>query len=284
MPYPILNRALSISFLLSAAVLSAQTNQPSWTAEEKPIADEMHGLRKVPDEQRPEVTKCLALEIRKLPAKNSKVGLAENLANLATEGDPGHDTLQEVATTLAQALAEQGTVNAFGYMTLAQLVRYEHVQVSTADPQFPAAMSTLEARDRQRENANFTLTDLQGKSWTLKDLRGQTVLVNFWATWCPPCRKEMPDMEALYQEFKGRGLVVLAISDEEIGKVEPFIAEHKFSYPILLDPGRKVNELFQVEGIPKSFLYDRDGRLVAEAMDMRTRGHFLKMLAQAGIK
>jgi peroxiredoxin len=281
-------RALPIAFLLSVVVLSAQTQKPCLTAEETSIAEEMRGLRKVPDDQRPDVTKRLALAIRKLPSRNVKSALAGNLANLATEGDPGHGTLQEVATTLAQALAEEAAANASGYMTLAQLVRYEHVQVSTqvstADPQFQAAMSTLEAADRQRENVNFTLTDLQGKSWALKDLRGQTVLVNFWATWCPPCRKEMPDMEALYQEFKGQGLVILAISDEEIGKVNPFIAEHKFSYPILLDPGRKVNELFQVEGIPKSFLYDRNGHLAAQAMDMRTRGQFLEMLAQAGIK
>jgi peroxiredoxin len=283
-PYLISNRALSISLFLSAALLSAQTKKPSLTAKEKSIAQEMRGLRKVPDDRRPGVTKRLALEIRKLPSRNVKSALADNLANLATEGDPGHGTLQEVATTLAQALAEEGAVNAFGYTTLAQLVRYEHVQVSTTDPQFQAAMSTLEAADRQRQNANFTLTDLEGKSWTLKDLRGQTVLVNFWATWCPPCRKEMPDMEALYQEFKSQGLVILAISDEEAGKAKPFVMEHKFSYPILLDPGRKVNELFQVEGIPKSFLYDRNGRLAAQAMDMRTRGQFLEMLAEAGIK
>jgi peroxiredoxin len=145
-------------------------------------------------------------------------------------------------------------------------------------------MSKLEAADRQRESANFSLTDLNGKTWTLKDLRGRIVLVNFWATWCPPCRKEMPDLQALYQEFQDRGLVILAISDEDSGKVQPFIAANKFSYPILLDPGRKVNDLFQVEGIPKSFLYDRSGHLAAEAMDMRTRRQFLEMLTQAGIK
>jgi peroxiredoxin len=169
-------------------------------------------------------------------------------------------------------------------MTLAQLVRYEHVQASSANPQFAAAMSKLEAADRQRESVNFTLADVNGKTWTLQDLHGQVVLVNFWATWCPPCRKEMPDLQSLYQEFKDRGLVILAISDEDPGKVKPFIAANKFSYPILLDSGRKVNDLFQVEGIPKSFLYDRTGHLTAEAMDMRTRRQFLEMLAQAGIK
>ena len=91
-------------------------------------------------------------------------------------------------------------------------------------------------------------------------------------------------MEALYQRFGPKGLVILAISDEEIGKIQPFIAEHRFNYPILLDPGRKVNELFRVEGIPKSFVYDREGKLAAQAIDMRTQRQFLEMLAHAGLE
>jgi len=110
------------------------------------------------------------------------------------------------------------------------------------------------------------------------------VLVNFWATWCPPCRKEMPDLQALYDKYKDQGFVVLSISDEEAAKVQPFITERKISYPVLLDPGRKVNDLFQVEGIPKSFVYNREGKLVAQSIDMRTRNQFLEMLTQAGLK
>ena len=94
----------------------------------------------------------------------------------------------------------------------------------------------------------------------------------------------MPDLEALYRRFEQRGLVILAISDEETGKVQPFVEEHKFSFPFLLDPGRKVTELFRVQGIPKSFVYDRQGKLVAQAMDMRTQKQFLEMLAQAGLR
>ncbi len=101
-------------------------------------------------------------------------------------------------------------------------------------------MAQLEADDDKRQNANFTLTDLQGKTWTLKDLKGKVVMVNFWATWCPPCQKEMPDLEALYNRFKDQGFVILAhFQDEETPKVAPFIAERKITYPILLDPGRR---------------------------------------------
>ena len=94
----------------------------------------------------------------------------------------------------------------------------------------------------------------------------------------------MPDLEKLYQQFKDQGLVILAISDEDASKVRPFIAQQKVTYPILLDPGRKVNELFQIQGIPKTFVYDRNGKLVAQSIDMRTRRQFLELLAQAGLK
>ena len=176
---------------------------------------------------------------------------------------------------------------AYPYIELATLVRYEYVEAPADlnnDEQYRAAMAGLEADDRKREHPEFTLKDLSGKTWTFADLRGKVVLVNFWATWCPPCRKEMPDLETLYGRFGSKGLVVLGISDEEAAKVEPFIRERKVSFPVLLDPGRKVNEMFVVEGIPKSFVYDREGKLVAQSIDMRTQGQFLKMLAKAGLE
>jgi peroxiredoxin len=269
--------------------LRAQTHQVIWNKQEKPIADQIRGLRGLPDDVRARTTKNLAIKIRQLPVTPNKLRLAADLANLSTEGDFGRDTLQEVATTLAAALREQPVHPKQGqpprpYVELAELVRYEHVQASLDDPQFAAAISKIEADNERRQQADFTLTELGGKKWTLTEQRGKVVVVNFWATWCPPCRKEMPDLETLYKQFKDQGLVILAISDEDAGKVAPFIAEQKVTYPILLDPGRKVNELFQIEGIPKTFVYDRGGKLVAQSIDMRTRRQFLEMLAQAGLQ
>ena len=279
---------VQILLLLPLTALAQQDIQ--WNAQEKPIFDQIKTLRSLPDDVRARTTKDIALEIRGLPASENKLRLAVYLASRATEGDCGHDTLQEVSTTLAGAVQPapadpQSKTAAAAYDELAQLARYEHMQVSLDAPQFKAAMAKLEAADEQRQQVNFTLTDLQGKTWTLKDLKGKVVLVNFWATWCPPCRKEMPDLEALYNRFQEQGFVILAVSeDEETAKVGPFIAEHKITYPILLDPGSKVNNLFQVEGIPKSFVYDRDGKLVAQSIDMRTQRQFLAMLAQAGLQ
>src|ERR1700722_7847698 len=271
------------------ASLRAQEEKIIWSDREKPIAEQLRSLRALPDNVRAGATKNLALEIRQLPVTPNKLRLANSLAMLSTEGDFGHEMLQEVATTLAAALREQPLDGKQGppprpYVELAELVRYEHVQASLDDPEFAAAISKIAGDNERRDQADFTLEALSGKKWILKEQRGKVVLLNFWATWCPPCRKEMPDLEALYQQFKDQGLLILAISDEDAGKVKPFIAQQKVTYPILLDPGRKVNELFQIEGIPKTFVYDRNGKLVAQSIDMRTRRQFLEMLAQAGLK
>ena len=266
--------------LFSASLFLGAQN---WKDQAKLIQDQVHQLRSLPDAERAKVTKQLALQIRQLPSAAPKAGLAAELANFATEGDFGRDTLQEVAITLAQGLAEKPG-GPDSYLSLAQLVRYEHVQISLDSPQLGAAMAKLESDDKARQSADFVLTDLNGKNWRLKSLSGKIVLVNFWATWCPPCRKEMPDLDKLYQRYEESGLVVLAISDEDVATVKAFIADHKVSYPVLLDPGRKVNDLLRVQGIPKSFLYDRAGNLVAQAIDMRTEAQFLEMLGHAGLK
>ncbi len=282
-------RLLLFSVFLGLGSSLLAQDKVVWSDQEKPIVEQINGLRKLDDTVRVRVTKELALQIRQLPVVPNKLRLAGALANLSTEGDFGRDTLQEVTTTLAEAVREQppsrgkqGEPND-AYAELASLARYEHMRAGSNDPQFADAMKALEADDAKREKADFSLTDLQGKTWHLRDLKGQVVLVNFWATWCPPCRKEMPDLQALYDKYYDQGFVVLSISDEDAAKVSPFIAERRITYPVLLDPGRKVNDAFVVEGIPKSFVYDREGKLVAQSIDMRTRGQFQQMLAAAGL-
>jgi peroxiredoxin len=285
----IIENILLWAALLSLSASLVAQDKVVWSDQEKPIVEQLRGLRKLDDTVRVRTTKELALRIRALPVVPNKLKLAGTLAELSTEGDFGKDTLQEVTTTLAASLREQPPAGKPGhpdflYIELASLVRYEHMQATSDNPQFAEAMAKLEGDDAKRQSADFTLSDLQGKAWHLQELRGKVVLVNFWATWCPPCRKEMPDLDALYNKFKSQGFVVLAISDEEAAKVSPYLAEHKVSYPVLLDPGRKVNDLFIVEGIPKSFVYDRSGKMVAQSIDMRTRNQFLEMLAQAGLQ
>jgi peroxiredoxin len=280
---------LAGALFLAPHCVAAQGPKVVWSNQEKPIADKVDGLRQLPDEIRGGTTKQLAMQIRGLPVTPNKWLLAYELASLSTEGDFGHDTVQEAAATLAEALHEQPQPAEKGqpsgpYIELAQLVRYEHAQVSLDDPQFAAALAKMTADDERRAQIDFTLTDLQGKIWHLKDLKGQVVLINFWATWCPPCLKEIPDLQTLYKRFQSQGFVVLAISDESVEKVKPFVERHGMSYPVFVDPKRKVIDQFSIDGIPKSFVYDRSGKLAAESIDMRTQQQFLGMLAQAGLQ
>ena len=282
-----MNRAFLGLFLLIASIGLAQTKRV-YSDAEKPIYERMRSLRSVPDDKRGQVTRELASAIRNLPASDNKLNLATGLASLSTEGDFGHETLEAVAATLAvslkeHALPDQKGAPAYPYVELAQLVRYEHVSVTLDDPHYSVAMQKLEAEDVRRQAADFTLKDLQGHEWNLKSLKGKVVLVNFWASWCPPCRKELPDLDSLYRHFKKQGLIVLAISDEDASNVRPFVQQSGFSYPVLLDGG-KIHEVFGVEGIPKSFVYDRDGKLVAQAIDMRTKRQFEDMLARADLR
>lgn len=117
----------------------------------------------------------------------------------------------------------------------------------------------------------FTVPAPDGRSLRLADYRGKVVFLNFWATWCPPCREEMPGMERLYQRFKDQGFVVLAVSVDAEGAdvVSAFVTEHRLTYPIGLDPKMALVGQYGVRGLPSSFLVDRRGRLVALAIGPR---------------
>lgn len=277
-------KILPLLLALAALTVAAQNKGPDYTPAEQPIAARMK-LRALPDAERALVTRELALEIRKLPAGSPhKLQLASSLANYSTEGDFGRDTLQDVTTTLELALKEQpSTTPGTAHMQLAQLVRYEEMKADLSAPVFAQIRKQLEADDGLRASPNIMLADLTGREWRLANLKGKVVLVNFWATWCPPCRKEMPDLEALYQRFKGKGLIIFAVSDEDAAKVKSFLADKPWTFPILLDPGGKTAQALRLEGVPKTLIYGRDGKLAAQSIDMRTQTQFLGMLAKAGL-
>jgi peroxiredoxin len=289
MNYSDYSKRFAIAFLIVIALLTGFTIAQSvdYTVREKAISDQLHKLREIPDKERAVLTKKLAFEIRKLPITMGKVILARGLENLSTEGDFGRETLQEVGNTLAAAIREYeqtGKPGELPYGALAVLIRYEGVQTTLDGPKYREALAELEAAARLRANADFTLTDLQGKPWTLKALKGKVVLVNFWATWCPPCRKEIPDIERLYAEFKSKGFVVLGVADDDLSKLKDYVSRQKIRYPVLPDPEHVVHKAFRIEGIPATLIYNREGKLAAQAVDMRTRQQFLRLLAHAGLK
>jgi peroxiredoxin len=118
---------------------------------------------------------------------------------------------------------------------------------------------------------DFTLPDLDGKMVSLADYRGKVVLLNIWATWCPPCVEEMPSMEKLYQELKDEGFEILAVSVDASGAeaVTPFMKKHKLSFPALTDTEGAVKDLYQATGVPESFIIDKDGIIVEKIIGPR---------------
>ena len=107
---------------------------------------------------------------------------------------------------------------------------------------------------------DFELRDLDGKTVSLRGLRGSPVLLNFWATWCPPCRAEMPYIQQIYEEWSGKGLEVLAIDiGESPSEVKKFLQNQGLSLPVLLDTKKNVAQKYNITGIPTTFFIDSDG-------------------------
>ena len=147
-----------------------------------------------------------------------------------------------------------GTLGAVGTVGAADLPPLSHRLTLIEDP---AAAPPLR------------LEDIEGVEHDLADLKGRLVLVNFWATWCPPCRREMPSMERLYQQFKERGLTVLAVDvGEDMDTVFAFTGQldPAPTFPLLLDTDSQVAQDWGVKGLPTSFVVDPEGRVIIRAV------------------
>ena len=109
---------------------------------------------------------------------------------------------------------------------------------------------------------DFVLTDLSGKTVRLSDFRGHPVLVDFWATWCVPCRESIPVYKKLFEERRAGGFVVAGIDEDDAATdVAAFSSKNAISYPLLRDPGRRAFNAFRVGGLPTAFLIDAEGRI-----------------------
>ncbi len=115
---------------------------------------------------------------------------------------------------------------------------------------------------------DFTLKNLEGKEYTLSELKGSAVLINLWATWCPPCRAEMPAIQKMYDEYKGQGFIVLAINStiqDDSLEIPAFTTKYNLSFPILLDELGDVSRIYQVRSLPSSYFINRLG-LITEVV------------------
>lgn len=115
---------------------------------------------------------------------------------------------------------------------------------------------------------DFTLNTLNGELVKLSDLKGQVVIVNFWATWCPPCREEIPSMMRLNAAMAGKPFRMLCVSIDEGGKlaVEEFFRKSGFSLPVLMDADKRVGKLYGITGVPETFVIDRRGVILKKVV------------------
>lgn len=256
---------------------------PAATPAGAAITKKLDEFTRLPAADRAKVAVDLASQIRALPAGMDKYLLAWNLRGEAIE-EPGLESNAVVAVLSLYAEVIQNYPSTGGYLDLAELARYAHISVAVKNPALDAAEAFLELRERLHEEADFSLTALDGNTYSLSGLRGKVVLLNFWGTSCVPCRQEMPDMEKLHREFQTKGLIILAVSDDERKDLDKFLATKSYTFPILLDHERKTFDDFDVTGVPKTFVYDRDGHLVAQAIDKCSGAQFRSMLKAAGLE
>jgi thiol-disulfide isomerase/thioredoxin len=131
---------------------------------------------------------------------------------------------------------------------------------------------------------DFEATALaSGIKTKVSSFRGQVVMLDFWATWCPPCRASLPETEALSTKYSGKGLVVMAISDETAETVKPFLSTNHYDFPTYLDSDSSANSAYKITGIPAVAIIDKQGRLSAFFVGLQQPDTVKAALAKAGL-
>ena len=157
---------------------------------------------------------------------------------------------------------------------------------SASAPANSVDLSTLDVAPTQGSLApDFSLFNLEGEQITLSELRGHPVMINLWATWCAPCRIEMPHIQDRFERYANEGFIVLAVDfDEPAGLVEEFRDELGLTFDILLDPGAEVQALYRNRSYPSSFFIDANGVIQVQHIGIMTEGQLDQNLAAIGLE
>lgn len=138
--------------------------------------------------------------------------------------------------------------------------------------------------DSENRAPAFSLINLEGEEVSLDDYKGKKILLNFWATWCPPCKAEMPDMEELYKEYKEKDFVVLAVnmtySEESQENVVAFVDDNQLTFPVLMDKRGEVGSLYNVNAFPTSYFIDSDGVIRNKVIGSLSKENMYKQMSR----
>ncbi|HEY4695818.1 MAG TPA: TlpA disulfide reductase family protein [Candidatus Hydromicrobium sp.] len=118
-------------------------------------------------------------------------------------------------------------------------------------------------------DGDFTLADLDGNEISLSDFNGKILVLNFWATWCPPCREEIPDFVEVYNKYKDKDVQFLGVSNEDIFTLKDFARDYDISYPILIDDANVMGK-WGIRAIPTTFVFDKNGQIIFENVGSMT--------------
>ncbi len=192
--------------------------------------------------------------------------------------------LDEASQSADQRIAGDHDLGLFArqYAEFARLADEGRIVLPKQHAAIEAQRTLREIEKLQLTVQDFSLSDQDGKTWRLAELRGKVVVLDFWATWCEPCRKALPEVSKLHRDWSGKGVVVLGVDDESAGVVRTFAAKNGIAHPTLIDPGRRVHDLFGVRGIPAAIVIGRDGKLVERVPHPHNEENFRAALRKAG--
>lgn len=177
---------------------------------------------------------------------------------------------------IRRVLAKESTLKSIRILLVTALAIGAVWLVSCAKPGESSGSAKLKAEHTRNEAADFALEDANGQILKLSDLRGKVVLLNFWATWCAPCKKEIPWFVEMEREFKDQGFAIVGVSMDEEGwtAVKPFMADMKVNYRVVLGTEEMAELYGGVQALPTSFMLDRNGKVASVHMGIVSRNVF----------
>ncbi len=247
-----------------------------------PITEQIRAIKPdLPDADKRRMIEDTLTRVKALDI-SAQSGVISRLMNRVEELKLDRAALDPVAMQFLYVL-EHGDENPGDYDWLSALRRQYGLSAGGDNASVRSRDALAELAELVSTDYDFLLHSLDGGPVSLKEQRGRVVLLNFWATWCPPCREEMPMLEKMYRELSGRGFVLLAVTDEEPDHVRAFIKQNGYTFPILLDPARGVFDHYRVQGIPATKIIGGTGRLRAEVNEI-AEPDLRKLLQAAGLK